>query len=99
LTAALLCLILSGIRAYQAAAKRFGWVEPNEAARILRRAGDAGDDRRRGRLDLLTALLIATTRAELLADWKLDRFKQASRYFSFALICIIAAAVLLVWPS
>jgi hypothetical protein len=99
LVVALFCLILSGVRAYQAAAKRFGWLEPNDADRILRRAIDAADDRRRARLVLLAALLIASTRADLLADWKLDRFKQASRYFSFALIWVIVSAVLLVWPD
>jgi hypothetical protein len=98
LVVALSCLILSGIRAYQAAAKRFGWLEPNDAESILRRALDAGADGRSGRVQLLTVLLVATTRAQLLTDWKLDRFKQASRYFSYALIWVIAAAVLLVLP-
>ena len=99
LVVAVFCLILSGVRAYQAAAKRFSWLEPNDADRILRRAVDAADDRRRARLCQLAALLIASTRADLLADWKLDRSKQATRYFSFALIWVIVSAVLLVLPD
>jgi len=96
---AVICLVLSGFRAYQAAAKRFDWPRPNEAGRIVERADAARDDRRRLQSELLAALLLATTRGELLADWKLDRFKQASRYFSFALIWVIIAALLLLWPE
>jgi hypothetical protein len=99
LVAALSCLILSGIRAYQAAAKRFDWLEPNDPEHVFARAHEAPQNGHEIYRLTLTSLLIATTRAQLLADWKLDRFKQASRYFSFALIWVIAAAVLLVWPG
>jgi hypothetical protein len=97
LLAALVCLVLSGIRAYQATAKRFDWPCPNEVTEIVARA-HAAPQPDAARLQLLTSLLVAATRGEILADWKLDRFKQATRYFSYALIFVIAAAILLVWP-
>jgi hypothetical protein len=97
LVTALVCLFLSGIRAYQGTAKRFDWPCPNEVTEIVARAHAAQPDA--ARLQLLTASLVAATRGELLADWKLDRFKQATRYFSFALIFVIVAAILLVWPG
>jgi hypothetical protein len=96
---ALLCLIISGTRAYQAAAKRFDWARPNESGQILVRRAVGGGDWRRVKSELLTSILVAASRGELLMEWKLDRFKQASRYFSFALIWVIVAALLLLWPE
>ena len=110
LVAAAACLILSGFRAWQAAAKRYDWMRPNEPSVVWRRfATDAPDPPRPDpppsdppaprpgpRDHLLVSLLIAAERGQLLADWKRARFRQGSRAFSLALIFVILAAIILV---
>jgi hypothetical protein len=94
LMAAVWCLVVSGFRAYQAAVKRIDWPRPFESAEIISRArggdGDAAVIR-----DELAALLLAEQRGDFLADWKLERLKQASRWFALALIALLVAALFL----
>jgi hypothetical protein len=93
---ALICIVLSGYRAFQAAARRHDWPRPYEPEPTLARAGEPADDDRK--ILLIAALLLAIARGELLADWKLERFKQASRYFSLGLAAVlVAASVLVLW--
>jgi len=102
LVAATACLIMSGFRAWQAAAKPFDWMRPHEPSLVrLRFGADARDppiprDQVTPQSHLLVSLLIAAERGQLLADWKRARFRQASRAFSLALIFVILAAIILV---
>ncbi len=96
------CLILSGFRAWQAAAKPFDWLRPHDPSLVrLRFGADTRDpvvprDQVTAQKHLLVSLLIAAERGQLLAEWKRARFRQASRAFSLALIFVILAAVILV---
>jgi hypothetical protein len=94
------CLIVSGFRAYQVSAKRFDWSRPNECWQIVERAERGAANRLAPQRSLLAALLMAADRGQLLAEYKMERVKQCSRFFAFALICVILAAlVLLISPQ
>ena len=94
LAAAVSCLIVSGFRGWQAAFKPIDVIVPHRAHLVIRRA----KQQRVAALDpdVLTALLVAEHRAVLVEDWKLERLKQASRFFALALIAVLVAAMLLV---
>lgn len=94
LAAAVSCLIVSGFRGWQAACKPIDVIAPHRAHLVIRRA----KQQRVAALDpdVLTALLVAEHRAVLVEDWKLERLKQASRFFALALIAVLVAAMLLV---
>jgi hypothetical protein len=94
LLAAAWCLLVSGFRAYQAAVKRIDWPRPFESYQIIGRARFGGGDAAIA-LDELAALLLAEERGNFLANWKLERLKQASRFFALALIALLVAALFL----
>ncbi len=94
LLTAVWCLVLSGFRGYQAAVKRIDWPRPFESSEIIGRARVGGGDAAVTR-DELAALLLAERRGGFLADWKLERLKQASRWFALALIALLLAALFL----
>ena len=95
LALAVYCLVMSGFRAYQVSAKRFDWSRPNECRHIIERASRGTADPGATQRNLLVALLIAADRGQMLAEYKTERFKQCSRFFAFALICVILSALIL----
>ena len=94
LLAAAWCLVLSGFRGWQAAFKRIDWFRPYESHHIVERARER--DASSADLGELAALLVAEHRGFLIEDWKLERLKQASRFFALALVAVLLAALLLV---
>jgi len=92
LVGAVVCLNVSGFRAWQAAAKPFDWVRPNEPWVIVLRANSPALV---AELDLLLSALVSADRGRFLADWKRERFMQSSRFFAIALIFVIVGALVI----
>jgi hypothetical protein len=84
-------LLLSGWRAHQASVRTFAWARPNIRRKILNRA--AQSEVAQAQRSLLTALLLAQDRGQIIADWKLARLKQASRYFTIAVLASVVVSV------
>ena len=93
LVSAMWCLIVSGFRGWQASYKRIDRVRPHDSWRVASDRYATASDYQRAEL---AALLVAEHRGSILEDWKLDRLKQSSRFFSLALIALLAAALLLI---
>ena len=86
-----LFLLAAGWRAYQASVYTFTWARPTIRRKILSRArkGSVAAARR----SLLTALLLGQDRGQVIAQWKLDRLKQATRCFLLAVMASLALTI------
>jgi hypothetical protein len=87
-------LLISGARAHQAAVRTFGWARPNIRRKVIDRAklGELADVEQ----SLLCALLLAQDRGQVIAEWKVERLKQATRYFIGAVLASVVLSVVLV---
>jgi hypothetical protein len=88
LAVASICAIASGLRALQATMITFIRSPPNAVARIVKRRRLSESRRPRA---YIAALLVGQQRLSVIANWKIARMKEATRWFLGA----IAAVVLL----
>jgi hypothetical protein len=88
LGAASVCAIAAGLRAMQAMMIAFFRTPPNAVDRIFDRSTASGEEMTRL---YLAALLVAQGRAGAIGDWKINRLRDARRWF----VCAIVGVVLL----
>jgi hypothetical protein len=87
LAIATVSLLLAIFRAYQAVGKSIQASNPNIRRKVMKRDEQPEDVAKRQRY---AALLLAADRAQLVADWKAARVRQAARAYGVA----VAAGVL-----
>jgi hypothetical protein len=84
-------LLVAGFYGLVAVMRTFGRVAPDNATRLIERAGVAEEYERHIRR--VAALLVAQRRTSIVADWKLARLKRATLAFALAAFAVAVASV------
>jgi hypothetical protein len=90
LAVASICAIAAGLRALQATMVTFVRSPPNAVARIVKRRKLSEGRRPRA---YIAALLVGQQRLSVIANWKIARMKEATRWFLGAIAAVVLLTV------